>query len=86
MITLNGMFCRLDKDRYIGIVEERHMAGIVERRFEILDQVRALSGNERGTVSLSIGVGRDADTFLEGDRAPARRWICLWAGAAIRPR
>jgi c-di-AMP phosphodiesterase-like protein len=70
MITqLNGMFCRLDKDRYIGIVEERHMAGIVERRFEILDQVRALSGNERGTVSLSIGVGRDADTFLEGDQS-----------------
>lgn len=70
MITqLDGMFCRLDKDRYIGIVEERHMAGIVERRFEILDQVRALSGNERGSVSLSIGVGRDAESFIEGDQS-----------------
>ena len=70
MITeVNGMFCRLDKDRFVALIEERHMSDIVERRFEILDKVRSLSGNERGAVSLSIGVGRDADSFAEGDQS-----------------
>lgn len=70
MVTgVGGMFCRIDKDRYAAVVEERYMGELIENRFEILDKVRALSGNERGAVSLSIGVGRDADSFADGDQS-----------------
>lgn len=61
-----GFLRRISASRYIAVVEERHMQELVKGRFPVLDQVRAI-GDEPGTVTLSIGVGRLAPTLREGE-------------------
>jgi len=61
-----GFLRRISASRYIAVVEERHMQEIVKNRFSILDKVREI-GEEAGTVTLSIGVGRLAATLREGE-------------------
>ena len=61
-----GFLRRISASRYIAVVEARHMQEIVKNRFSILDKVREI-GEEAGTVTLSIGVGRLAATLREGE-------------------
>ncbi len=61
-----GFLRKISASRYIAVVEERHMQEIVKGRFAVLDTVRAI-GNEAGSVTLSIGVGRLAPTLREGE-------------------
>lgn len=61
-----GFLRRISASRYIAVVEERHMRRIIEDRFAILDRAREI-GEEPGTVTLSIGVGRGAATLREAE-------------------
>ncbi len=63
----NGFMRKLDRDRFIAVVEERHMREVVEGRFQILDKVRKIMSGERLPATLSIGVGRGAPNLHEAD-------------------
>ena len=63
----NGILHKLSSDRFYCILEERHLAPIIERRFDILDEARNISLGERSKVTLSIGVGRGAKTLAESE-------------------
>lgn len=78
-----GFLRRISASRYIAVVEERHMQEIVKNRFSILDKVREI-GEEAGTVTLSIGVGRLAATLREGE-AMAVPGAGYGAGTRRRP-
>ena len=60
-----GLFCSIDRDRYIFIFEERYLQDYVDAKFSILDAVRQAPCAEGGPVTLSIGLGRGGDTFGE---------------------
>ena len=60
-----GMICRYDRDRYLVLFEEQYLAGFIENKFEILDQVREVVNPNGLPVTLSIGLGKDADSFAE---------------------
>lgn len=60
-----GFLRRTSASRYVAVVEERYLSQIIAARFSILDTVRAI-GDEQGTVTLSIGVGRGGETLREG--------------------
>lgn len=66
----NGLLRRLNRDRYIAIVEEKYMEEIVKDRFSILDKVRSVvaSAENKLNATLSIGVGRGAHSYLEADQ------------------
>ena len=66
----NGFLRRLNRDRYIAIVEERYMKKIVGGRFSILDDVRNVvtSTDNKLNATLSIGVGRGAETYMAADQ------------------
>ena len=86
----NGVIHRLSNDRFYAVVEERHLAPIIERRFDILDEARSISVGERLNVTLSIGVGRGAKTLAESEAfAKQALDICLGRGgdqAAVKPK
>lgn len=63
--TSGGLFCRVDRDRFIFVFEERYFQDYVDSKFDILDAVRETPCAEGGPVTLSIGLGRGADTFGE---------------------
>ncbi len=60
-----GLLCRYDRDRYLLIFEERHLPGFIENKFDILDQVREVVNPNGIPVTLSLGLGKDADSFAE---------------------
>ena len=64
----NGVIKKLEKDRYFVAFEERYMRSIVEERFTILDTVRKINANDKMPATLSIGVGRDAQSLLQAEK------------------
>lgn len=65
----DGMVIKTDRDKFFAVIEERHMEGIIGRRFSLLDDVRALSFGDRMSATLSIGVARNVESYLTGERA-----------------
>ncbi|MGN0984899.1 MAG: DHH family phosphoesterase [Candidatus Enterenecus sp.] len=60
-----GIFCRLDRDRYLFIFEEQYLESYKAEKFSILDTVRTVQSPNGIPVTLSIGIGIDGDTPAE---------------------
>lgn len=65
-----GFLLRTSSNKYVAVVEERHISQIINERFDILDKVRQIGG-ELGVTTLSIGVGRGCHTLAEGEAMAA---------------
>ena len=61
----NGLFTRLDRDRYLFVFEEQYLRNYVNDKFSVLDKVHAILNPAGMPVTLSIGVGTDGDSFDE---------------------
>lgn len=59
----HGLLCRYDRDHYLLIFEEQFLPAFIEKKFDILDQVHEVINPNGLPSTLSIGVGRDAETF-----------------------
>lgn len=60
-----GLLCRYDRDHYLLIFDERFLPSFVEKKFDILDQVHEVVNPNGLPSTLSIGVGRDAETYAD---------------------
>ena len=60
-----GFFKKIGTDRFVTVIEERHLASMIESRFSILDEVRSVIVGDRMSATISMGVGRGADTIRE---------------------
>ncbi len=63
----NGFIRKLDRDRFIAVIEEQHLAKLAEERFPILDAARQLQTAYRYPVTLSIGIGRGGKSMAESE-------------------
>ncbi len=61
-----GIFRKCGSDRFLALVEHRHLADMMNSRFDILDKVRSVRTAEGISVTLSIGVGI-GKTFNEAE-------------------
>lgn len=64
----SGVLRKNASDRFIAVLEERHIAKIIEGRVEILDKAREIFVNDRLNVTLSIGIGRTGKTLRESEQ------------------
>ncbi len=62
---INGFFQKLSNDKYVLILQQQALDGMVQAKFPVLQSVRDLDFGERGTTSLSIGVGVGSDSIAE---------------------
>ncbi|MEG2454944.1 MAG: DHH family phosphoesterase, partial [Oscillospiraceae bacterium] len=60
-----GLFCRIDRDRYLFLFEEEYLQGFIDAKFSILDTVREVLNPTGISATLSIGIGKDAPSFAE---------------------
>ena len=60
-----GLILKTQRDRYLFIFEEQYYDQFVQGKFSVLDAVRAIRVGESFHPALSIGIGKDADTFPE---------------------
>lgn len=59
----SGFIKRLEKDRYLMIVERSNLDSMMQNRFSVLDKVREVATSSRTPVTLSIGIGIMETTF-----------------------
>lgn len=62
-----GILRKQSKDKFWAVVEERHIAKLVESKVKLLDKAREIQVNDRMSVTLSIGIGRTAKTISESE-------------------
>ena len=62
MGDVGGIFCRLDRDRFLYIFEEQYLQKYKEEKFSILDSIRQVQTPSGISVTLSLGLGVDGET------------------------
>ncbi len=67
MENTTGMLKRISSDKFIIVLEERHLSKMIANRFDILDKAREITISERFFVTLSMGVGRGGKTLFENE-------------------
>ena len=60
-----GPLLKTERDHYLFIFEQQHYEHFAEDRFSVLDAIRDIKVGEGVHPTLSIGVGKDADTMAE---------------------
>lgn len=63
-----GILRKNASDRFIAVIEERHLQEILRNKVEILDKAREIFVNDRLNVTMSIGIGRTGKTLKESEQ------------------
>ncbi len=63
----HGMVKKLERDRYLCVMEERYMKKVLAERFKILDAIRGIDAGDRPSPTLSIGVGSREGNLHESE-------------------
>ena len=58
-----GLLLGYDRDRYLFVFEEKDYGDFAEKKFDVLESVREVVAGEGVSATLSIGIGRDMDSF-----------------------
>lgn len=61
--SYQGLIRKYDDNKYIMIFENKYLNQIVEKKFDILDNLREIDIGNKIPVTLSIGIGKNADTI-----------------------
>ena len=66
MAGTTGILRKYSSDRFLVVLERRHLQQIIGSKFDILDKVRAIQTGEHVSITLSIGVGQ-GETLRESE-------------------
>lgn len=64
----SALLRKYDRDKYIFVLEESELQILVDNKFSVLDEVRTIQSRDGITATLSIGIGKDGETFEENYR------------------
>lgn len=64
----SGVLRKMSSSRFLVIVEERHIISLLDTRVKILDKAREIIIKDKITVTLSIGIGRTANSISESEK------------------
>lgn len=62
---MDGIVRKLEKDKYFIAFQNRYLHGLRENRFSILDEVKNVNIGNEMAVTLSIGLGVNAESYTE---------------------
>ena len=65
---MGGFFSRLTSGRYLIITDDAHVEATKQRRFRVLDDIRGVKSAGGMSATVSIGLGRGADSVAESER------------------
>ncbi|WP_312645105.1 DHH family phosphoesterase [Hydrogenoanaerobacterium sp.] len=65
----NGLLKKLERDKYLMVVEEKSLRTMLDNRFDVLDKVREIVvGDNQMPATLSIGIGRGATNLRDSEQ------------------
>ncbi|SDI39864.1 c-di-AMP phosphodiesterase, consists of a GGDEF-like and DHH domains [Alteribacillus persepolensis] len=71
----------ISSDRFIAVMNKKALDELEKTRFELLDEVREVTGKEKVSITLSIGIGSGGDSLRElGDLAQSSLDLALGRG------
>ncbi len=62
---VNGLLRKLERNRYLYLFEAKDLTRFTEEKFQILEQIRSVLNPSGTCATLSIGIGRDGESFAE---------------------
>lgn len=63
--NFDGLVKKLEKDKYFLIMRQSSLEALKEQRFHILDEVKTVNIGNENAVTLSIGIGINAGTYMQ---------------------
>ncbi len=61
----NGMLRRLERNRFLLLLEAKELAAMAEEKFSLLESIREISNPSGIAATVSIGIGKDGVDFRE---------------------
>lgn len=61
--SMEGVVKKMEKDKYFFIIKQKYMEQIQEERFSILEDVKAVNIGNEMSVTLSIGIGMNGESY-----------------------
>ena len=65
MSSYDGLVKKLEKDKYIVLLKKKYLKELCDNRFELLEDVKTVNIGNEMSVTLSIGVGVEAGSYLK---------------------
>ena len=62
---MDAIVKKLEKDKYLVAIKKKYLAGLIENKFDILEDVKTVNIGNEVAVTLSIGFGVDTGSFLQ---------------------
>lgn len=66
MQGIDAIIKKLEKDKYIFVFKQKHLQGLRRNKFSLLEEVRSVNIGNDMEVTISMGLGVNADTYLKG--------------------
>ncbi|MGB4661583.1 MAG: DHH family phosphoesterase, partial [Mobilitalea sp.] len=66
MQGIDGIIKKLEKDKYIFVFQQKFLPFLQNSKFAILEEVRSVNIGNEMSVTISIGLGVNADTYISG--------------------
>lgn len=64
-VSIQGVMRKYDDSKYIIIFESKHLDNLIEKKFDILDEIREICVGNKIPVTLSIGIGINGETLYD---------------------
>ena len=75
----DGMLRRLEKDKYLLVMRRKSLEELKEKRFDILEEVKTVNIGNEMAVTISIGIGYNAGSYIGKFRiCTYRHRPCPW--------
>lgn len=63
MLNIDAITRKLEKDKYIFLFQHKYLAQLQGDKFSLLDDIRNINAGQDASVTISMGIGIQADTF-----------------------
>ncbi len=64
MQSIDAIIKKLEKDKYLFVFQQKYLPMLQSSKFSVLEEVRGVNIGNEMSVTISIGLGVNADTFL----------------------
>jgi len=66
MQSIDAVIKKIEKDKYFFVFQQKYLPYVQSNKFSILEEVRGVNIGNEMSVTISIGIGVDADTYVSG--------------------
>ncbi len=63
MLNIDAITRKLEKDKYIFLFQHKYLSKLQADKFSLLDEIRNINAGEEKSITISMGIGIQADTF-----------------------